>query len=229
MHVGLVMTTALTLAPLLVATRTDAAPYPTAPTVVTELTHDLSPPLGELAREAGSPTAPLAAAFRAGIGRGDLLGPIQNFEGLSNDDNGSSPSVWGKEIRFRRARRAGYRGRAGSDCRSCRRVCCTGWCVASFVCLPAAAVSGSLRSSSCATSWRSSGAEGSGGEPPAPARAVVLLCGQPADASPLAPGTAAGKAQTPPSQARPSTACGRDPRPDRAAGAGEPSLGVHAH
>jgi hypothetical protein len=162
MHVGLVMTTALTLAPLLVATRTDAAPYPTAPTVVTELTHDLSPPLGELAREAGSPTAPLAAAFRAGIGRGDLLGPIQNFEGLSNDDNGSSPSVWGKEIRFRRARRAGYRGRAGSDCRSCRRVCCTGWCVASFVCLPAAAVSGSLRSSSCATSWRSSGVEESG-------------------------------------------------------------------
>jgi uncharacterized repeat protein (TIGR01451 family) len=91
MHVGLAMTAALTLASLFAATRTDAAPYPTAPITVLELTHDVSPPLGELAREAGSPTARLAAALGAGIGSGDLLGPIQNFEGLSNDDNGSSP------------------------------------------------------------------------------------------------------------------------------------------
>jgi hypothetical protein len=56
-----------------------------------------------------------------------------------------------------------------------------------------------------------------------------VLCGQPADAAPLAPGAAAG--QSPP--ARPpawsSAACGRDARPDRSAGAGEPSLGLCAH
>ena len=59
-------------------------------------------------------------------------------------------------------RRAGDHGRAGSDCASCRRVCCTGSCVPSFACSPAAAVSGSSRSWSCATSWRSSDEEGSG-------------------------------------------------------------------
>ncbi len=56
-----------------------------------------------------------------------------------------------------------------------------------------------------------------------------MLCGQPADAAPLAPGAAAG--QSPP--ARPpawsSAACGRDAQPDPAAGTGEPSLGLCAH
>ncbi len=55
-----------------------------------------------------------------------------------------------------------------------------------------------------------------------------MLCGQAADAPPLAPGAAAGQSPT----ARPAwsaAACGRDAQPDPPAGAGEPSLGLYAH
>jgi hypothetical protein len=41
--------------------------------------------------------------------------------------------------------------------------------------------------------------------------------------------TAWGRSATPPSRARPSAARGRDARPDQAAGAGEPSLGLRAY
>lgn len=63
----------------------------------------------------------------------------------------------------------------------------------------------------------------------ATARALLLPCGESADASPLAPGTAAGQSATLRSQARSSAACGRDAWPDPEAGAGEPTVGLHAH
>ena len=62
-----------------------------------------------------------------------------------------------------------------------------------------------------------------------PPRAVVVLCGQPADAPPLAPGAAAGQTPTAPPPARSSAACGRDTQPDPPDGAGKPSLGLYAH
>jgi hypothetical protein len=56
-----------------------------------------------------------------------------------------------------------------------------------------------------------------------------VLCGQAADAPPLAPGAAAGQTPTARPPAWSSAACGRDAQPDPPAGAGEPSLGLHAH
>jgi hypothetical protein len=70
----------------------------------------------------------------------------------------SAESLWGKEIRFRVAAVLVI----GSDCPSCWCVCCIASCAASFACSRAAAASGSSKSWSCATSWRSSGEEGSG-------------------------------------------------------------------
>jgi hypothetical protein len=67
------------------------------------------------------------------------------------------------------------------------------------------------------------------GQPSAPGRALVLLGGWPSDASPLAPDAARARPTWPPPSAWSSPACGRDAGPDRAAGAGEPELGLHAH
>jgi hypothetical protein len=63
------------------------------------------------------------------------------------------------------------------------------------------------------------------GRAPAATRAVVMLCRQPADASPLAPSAAAGKSATATSPARASPGCRRDTWPDQAASPGEPHLG----
>jgi hypothetical protein len=52
--------------------------------------------------------------------------------------------------------------------------CSTGSCAFSLACLSAVAVSGSLRSSCRATSWRSSGAQGSGRGIPAPTEPCSL-------------------------------------------------------
>jgi hypothetical protein len=56
-----------------------------------------------------------------------------------------------------------------------------------------------------------------------------VLCGQPADASPLAPSAVAGQSPPARSPAWSSAACGRDAQPDPAAGAREPPLGLYAH
>ena len=58
-----------------------------------------------------------------------------------------------------------------------------------------------------------------------PDRAVVVLCGQPAEAPPLAPSVSAGQSPTARPPAWSSAACGRDAQADPPAGAGEPSLG----
>jgi len=56
------------------------------------------------------------------------------------------------------------------------------------------------------------------GEPAASDRAVVVLCGQPADAPPLAPGAAAGRPPTARPSAWSSAARARDAQPDPADG-----------
>jgi uncharacterized repeat protein (TIGR01451 family) len=76
---------------LLAPAGVDSSLTASQPVAVPELAHDLSPPLPEMAgpRLTGEP---VTAEFRPGLGTGDLLGPIHNFEGLSNDDNGSDQS-----------------------------------------------------------------------------------------------------------------------------------------
>ena len=130
----------------------------------------------------------------------------------------------------------------GSDCASCWCVCCIGSCAASLACSRAGAVSGSSRSWSCVTSWRSSGEEG-GGRGTRPSTEPCSLrpagCSRPS-AGPVL-GWARGRfaagtgrclrevAEAAVTQVWPSPARGRDARPNRADGAGEPSLGLHAH
>jgi hypothetical protein len=66
-----------------------------------------------------------------------------------------------------------------------------------------------------------------GGESSAAAGAMVMLRGEPVDASPLAPGASAGTAAR--SSPRASPASRRNRQLDRSSREGEPRLGVHAH
>src|SRR6266536_3184229 len=65
---------------------------PATPVAVPELANDLSPGLADLGRS-GAAGAPESRPFLPGIGGGDLLGPVQSFEGVANDDNGAAASA----------------------------------------------------------------------------------------------------------------------------------------
>jgi len=66
---------------------------PATPVAVPELANDLSPRLAELGGLGATVAQPEPRTFRPGIGGGDLLGPVQSFEGVANDDNGAAASA----------------------------------------------------------------------------------------------------------------------------------------
>jgi hypothetical protein len=65
---------------------------PATPVAVFELANDLSPRLTQLSPSGAMTAQPESRTFRPGIGGGDLLGPVQSFEGVANDDNGTDAS-----------------------------------------------------------------------------------------------------------------------------------------
>jgi uncharacterized repeat protein (TIGR01451 family) len=66
---------------------------PATPVAVPELANDLSPRLAQLSPSEATLLQPESPTFRPGIGGGDLLGPVQSFEGVANDDNGTDASA----------------------------------------------------------------------------------------------------------------------------------------
>jgi uncharacterized repeat protein (TIGR01451 family) len=93
MSVRIAVTSLVVVWALIVPAGTEGRSDQAVPIAVPELANDVSPPLADLSPPGLAVTQPTARAFRPGIGGGDLLGPVESFEGVSNDDNGTDASA----------------------------------------------------------------------------------------------------------------------------------------